>query len=283
MSGKAGPSGDASHGHPLWEGPATIFSWLSVVPLRGARVFDTTTGRRAMTCVPLVGCAFGGLAALVSMLGSLASPVLAGVLAVVVVQLASRLMHLDGLADVGDALGSYAPPERAREILADRYTGALGSGAVVLTLLCQVAGLAGVAEAAGRPAVLALAVCSVYVLSRWAAMVVCRRSSSPTRRPFSATGFGALIIATVPRWRLAAWAGGFLAVSTGSWCALGAPAMAVASAVIVLVVWLSAEATVRHMARRFGGLNGDCTGALIEMTAAIAAVAYALSLPLLAA
>ncbi|MBV7281690.1 adenosylcobinamide-GDP ribazoletransferase [Corynebacterium sp. TAE3-ERU30] len=278
MSGKAGPSGSGRHGHPLWEGPATIFSWLTVLPLRGATVFDTTTGRRAMTSVPLVGIAFGAVATLIAVVSPPASAALAAVLIVVAVQLLSRLMHLDGLADVGDALGSYAPPERAREILGDRYTGALGMGAVLLALLTQVAGLATVLGAVAPSAALLLALLSIFFLSRWSALVVCRRSASPQRQALSPTGFGALIMGTVPAWRVAAWAAGFVVISAAGWLALGAPGMAAATILGTTVIWLCAEGLVRHMARRFGGLNGDCTGAIIEITTALAAVAYGLSL-----
>ena len=59
---------------------------------------------------------------------------LAGVLVVIACQLVTRFMHMDGLADVADALGSYAAPEKAREILADPHAGLIGMGSALLAL-----------------------------------------------------------------------------------------------------------------------------------------------------
>src|SRR6202012_5273031 len=87
--------------------------------------------------------------------GSLVAAVLAvGSLAVL-----SRGLHLDGLADLADGLGSRRPPAEAPALMRKSDNGPCGVVTLVLTLLIQVAALAR-ADAAGRgvPAVIVAAV-----------------------------------------------------------------------------------------------------------------------------
>ena len=144
MSGKAKLQA-GTHGPAVIEGPATALSWLTVLPVRGgARAFDRITGARVIANLPVVGLVVGGVAAGVrwglDALGT--NGMLAGVLVVIACQLVTRFMHMDGLADVADALGSYAAPEKAREILADPHAGLIGMGSALLALLAQAAAMA---------------------------------------------------------------------------------------------------------------------------------------------
>ncbi|MDO5732027.1 adenosylcobinamide-GDP ribazoletransferase, partial [Corynebacterium sphenisci] len=171
MSGKAGPrppggsptAAAGGHGPALVEGLGTALNWLTVLPVPGARAFDRVTGRRAIAALPVVGLVVGLVQAAVLL--AVAGPAgpgaagparagllaaLAGLLAVAAAEALTRGMHLDGLADVADALGSFAPPARAREILADPAAGPMALGAVALTLPLHAAGLA--ALAAQQPA-----------------------------------------------------------------------------------------------------------------------------------
>lgn len=254
MSGKAGAAGDGAHGFAVVEGVSTALSWLTVLPFKGATTFDRITGARAMAALPVAGLALGLLSSPLAFLPT--SPLLIAALAVVVWELGSRMMHIDGLADVGDALGSYAPPTRAQEILADRYTGALGMGAVVLALLAQVAGLSTALPTFGWPILIFLP-----VLGRACALIGCHRGF----QSFSPTGFGSLIVGTVHTWWVVAWfaviAGGVFAL-TWRYAVLGATLAAAAVSVFF----------ARHCNRRFAGMNGDTTGALIEVSVAVAAV-----------
>lgn len=270
MSGKAGESGTGEHGPALIEGLSTAVSWLTIWPARGASTFDRITGARAMAAMPVAGLVLGLPAAIISAaaLSWGAQPLLVAVLIVLCFELGSRLMHIDGLADVGDALGSYAPPERAQQILADKYTGALGMGAVLLTLLAQVAGLSAIAKLGPWGAIYVL---TLPALARTVALIGCHRSF----RPFSTTGFGSLIIGTVHTWWIVAW----LVVLLGScgvtlWWFAGISPYPLLGATLTSVVgiWLFA----RHCQRRFNGLNGDCIGTLIELSVAIAAVTLGL-------
>lgn len=280
MSGKAKfVAGD--HGFALVEGPATALSWLTILPVRGvAQAFDRVTGRRAMNSLPVVGLVLGATgAALVAGLSWLHTPtILIAALCIALWQWLTRMMHLDGLADVGDALGSFGDPERARAILADKYTGALGMGAAVLCLMVQLAGLTAVLDKLPSSTAAALVIGSVPVVARLAGMIPCHRRFSP----LAPTGFGALVIGTVASRAIFAWAFALtavLAIAAGT-----LPIAPVSEWALVLPLGCAGAASIsagvvlaRRFTRRFGGLNGDCIGALIELTTALAPGVFVIS------
>jgi adenosylcobinamide-GDP ribazoletransferase len=96
-----------------------------------------------MTLAPLVGLLFGvPTAALVRVAHEIDSsaPVTA-VLVVGLLALLTRAMHLDGLADTADGLGSGRPPEQALAIMRQSDIGPFGVATLVLVLMLQVAAL----------------------------------------------------------------------------------------------------------------------------------------------
>ncbi|MEU5695714.1 adenosylcobinamide-GDP ribazoletransferase [Actinosynnema sp. NPDC020468] len=228
-------------------------SWLTVLPVRVGEV-DARAAARAITATPLVGVLLGLLAAGVlrglHVLGT--PPLLAGFLLVGGLALATRGMHLDGLADTADGLGCYGPPERALAVMKDG-----GAGPFAVVALVVVLG----AEAAAFPAVGWQAVVLALTAGR-AAFVLCCARGVPAARP---EGLGALVAGTQPVWVAVAWwvalaAAGFL---VHPW--RGPLAVALAAAVVLVLV--------AHTRRRFGGITGDVLGAACEAaTLAVLAV-----------
>ncbi|MFF0542237.1 adenosylcobinamide-GDP ribazoletransferase [Nocardia thailandica] len=239
-------------------------SWLTVLPVRGPDAVDRTAAGRAITVAPLVGSLLGGAAALVlwSLTALGAAPALAGLLAVGALALLTRGMHLDGLADTADGLGSYGPPERARQIMKSGSVGPFGAAALVFALGVQ--GLAfGALADGGRwwAVVVAVAVARVGVV------LVCRRGVDAA----PGAGFGALVAGTQPRAVAVAWftvaaVSALPAVPQHFW--QGPATVAVALAIVMFVS--------RHAVKRFGGLSGDVLGAGVEIAVAIAAVGFSL-------
>src|ERR1700736_6269389 len=105
-----------------------------------------------MAWAPAVGLLLGVIAAAVLVavdhpLG--AGPLTGAGLAVASLALLSRGLHLDGLADLADGLGSGRPAPAALDIMKRSDIGPFGVMTLVLTLLIQVAALAR-ADALGR-------------------------------------------------------------------------------------------------------------------------------------
>src|SRR5699024_8174290 len=121
-------------------------TWMTVLPLGRTGIPGAGAAGRAMTALPVVGFVCG---------------LLATAAAVAVVVALTRGMHVDALADTADALGSYAGPERAREIMRSGSVGPMGTATLVLVLLAEVAALGALVEAGAW-----LAPVAALVLSR---------------------------------------------------------------------------------------------------------------------
>jgi adenosylcobinamide-GDP ribazoletransferase len=129
-------------------GLALALSWLTVLPVRTGAP-SAATAAAAIRWAPVVGgllgAAGGGVLLGLAALG--VPPLVAGLLTVGFLGLATRGMHLDGLADVADGLGCYGPPERALAVMRDGGAGPFGVVALVVAVGVQAAALAAVPPA----------------------------------------------------------------------------------------------------------------------------------------
>ncbi|WP_229795113.1 adenosylcobinamide-GDP ribazoletransferase, partial [Saccharothrix coeruleofusca] len=168
-------------------------SWLTVLPVRVGAV-DARAARRAIALTPLVGVLLGAVAAgALTALARLGAPgLLAGLLVVGGLGLATRGMHLDGLADTADGLGCYGPPERALAVMKD---GGAGPFAVVTLVVVLGAQAVALGEVRWGAVVLALT-------AGRAAFVLCCVRGVPAARP---EGLGALVAGTQSPLVAAAW------------------------------------------------------------------------------
>jgi adenosylcobinamide-GDP ribazoletransferase len=187
----------------------------------------------------------------------------AAALAVASLAVLTRGLHLDGLADLADGLGSRQPPDQALDIMRRSDIGPFGVVTLVLTLLIQVAALTQ-ADAAGRgPAAVILAAVTGRLALTWA----CRHGVPAARRE----GLGALVAGTVPPAVPAVITAVVLAATVGG--IFVARTVAAAPVAWILPVAVCAGLAVSlalaaHVVRRLGGITGDVLGALVETATA---------------
>ncbi|MBE3009194.1 adenosylcobinamide-GDP ribazoletransferase [Microbispora sp. NEAU-D428] len=163
---------------------------LTVLPVRPVDV-DRAVAGRAMSLAPFVGVLLGLAAAVVlEAAGAVSgSPLLGAALAVGALAWLTRALHLDGLADLADGLGSGKPADGALDVMKRSDIGPFGVVTVVIALLVQVAVLSRGGTAAWVALVAAAATGRLAVT--WAC-----REGVPAARP---TGLGALVAGTVRR------------------------------------------------------------------------------------
>ncbi|QWZ06402.1 adenosylcobinamide-GDP ribazoletransferase [Nocardioides panacis] len=231
---------------------------LTVLPVRPPARVDRDVAGRAMLLAPLAGTLLAVLAGgALWLLDRVVSPLLAATLAVGLLALLTRGMHLDGLADTADGLGSRRPAAGALEVMRRGDVGPFGVVTLVVSLLAQVAALA---AAPAAPVALAVAL----LVSRAALPLLCRRGVPPARPE----GLGALVAGTVPPVAAAATAlATVLLAGAVGWSTYGL------GGVLAGVLALAAGAAyAAHCVRRFGGITGDVLGACVEVTGTAALV-----------
>ncbi|MFF7895937.1 adenosylcobinamide-GDP ribazoletransferase [Streptomyces sp. NPDC007907] len=252
------------------DGLRFAFGTLTVIPVRVTR-WDRRAARDGMLCAPLAGLAVGvgaaGLGLVLLFLG--AGAPLAAVASVAVPAALTRGLHLDGLADTADGLGSGKPAEDALRIMKQSDIGPFGVITLVLALLAQVAALAQAYDASWARGACAAAVSATCARL---ALTLAARTGVPAARP---EGLGAAVAGVVPV------RGAVIAAVavTGAAAAAGAvlgPYDVIRTVLAVVIALVAAEALLRHCTRRFGGVTGDVFGGLAETAATTALVVLSL-------
>jgi adenosylcobinamide-GDP ribazoletransferase len=247
-------------------------STFTVIPAGGPRMIDPETASRITMWLPPVGALLAAPAAGIMLAveaGGDSPPrrLLGASLAIAALALLTGGLHLDGLADTADGLGSRRPANEALDIMRRSDTGPMGVAALMLTLLVQVTSLASL-----RPGWLSAAALSTAVITSRVGVLLA--SGSPAARP---GGFGALIAGTTTR--AARWTAAvvLLGIVGAAGAAAGGPPLA-ARGLAAAVSGLAVAGLLRRSAgRRLGGMTGDVFGALIELSTATVLLVTVLS------
>ncbi len=228
------------------------FSLYSAIPMPRAE-WTQKNMRYAMCFLPLVGLLIGGLEALWLYLGELwaLGGVLRGAVAALLPAAVSGGIHLDGLCDTCDALGSHQTREKKLAILKDSHAGAfavIGLGVYLLALT----GVLSELRWSPRTGLL-LALC--FPLSRVLGSLLllllpCAREDGLARAFSDAASRRCTAV-------LAA-----LAVLLLCGAALASPVCGAALAALLVLAFFALR---RKFLRGFGGVTGDLAGFSIEL------------------
>ncbi|MFI6206491.1 adenosylcobinamide-GDP ribazoletransferase [Streptomyces sp. NPDC051041] len=255
---------------PWPDGLRFAFGTLTVLPVRVTR-WDRAAARGGMLCAPLAGLVTGAAAAAAGLsllfLGS--GALLAAVATAAVPAALTRGLHLDGLADTADGLGSGKPAEDALRIMKQSDIGPFGVLTLVLVLLAQVAALARAYDGSWARGALAAVVSATTARL---ALTLAARAGVPAARP---EGLGAAVAGVVPPGGALAAAVAVTASAAAGGALLG-PYGALRAAAAVVLALAAAELLLRHCTRRFGGVTGDVFGGLAETAATTALVVSSL-------
>lgn len=246
------------------------FGTLTALPVTVTR-WDRSAARGGMLCAPVVGAVVGLCAAAAGGLLLLldASPLLAAVATAAVPAALTRGLHLDGLADTADGLGSAKPAEDALRIMKQSDIGPFGVLTLLFVLLAQVASLAALYADSWARGAAAAAVSAV--VARTAMTLACRDGVPPARPD----GLGAAVAGAIARRPAALTTTATLAVAAASGALFGLSS-AVHFTLAALLALTAAELLLRHCRTRFGGTTGDVFGALCETAATTALVVLSL-------
>lgn len=252
---------------------------LTAVPITPPSRIDRRIAGHAMLLAPLaalpVAAVWASFALVAGLIGLL--PSVFAAVAIAGTTLATRAMHLDGLADTADGLSASYDRDRALAVMKTGDVGPSGAAAIALVLFLQIAASASlfVLAPAGPAAAVVLGVVALCA-SRQVLALVCT-PGTPAARP---GGLGATVAGSVPLWAAATALGALAIVGSTALAAVGGAWWA--APLVVLTATLSGTATTRRCVRRFGGITGDVLGAVVEISFAVGlcVAALALSVPM---
>jgi adenosylcobinamide-GDP ribazoletransferase len=212
---------------------------LPVPPVRGFRPTELAGG---VVWFPLVGLLVGAVVAGAAWLGALVDPRLGALLGLLAWVWVTGALHLDGVADLADALGAaHGDRERLLAVLADPHVGAFGVLALIAQVLAKLVLLLLLIE---HEMILALP-----LLAAWARLGPLLWSRLPPLKP----GLGERFVWHAAPLALWGWAG-LLALAS----LYHMPALLLAP--LLILAWHA------FLRARLGGMSGDALGAGVEWT-----------------
>jgi len=236
----------------------TALRTLTLLPVPGK---DADNFADAIPYFPAVGALIGALVS--TLLWGMARfdwPLGSGALAAVFSILLTRGLHVDGLADVADALGARGPLERRLAIMKDPHTGAFGVIAIVADVTLKTVALSRIA-ASGQWALAIIPFIAARSAQAWVAVTL------PYARPEGGTAEAFVRQARTIHLVLAVVVAAFCSSLAGlSGLLLLAPGLVLA---VLLRVW---------MKHTFGGVTGDLIGATNEIVETVLLLFLAMAL-----
>lgn len=256
----------------MLDGLRLAFGTLTAIPVAAPTHVDRRVAGTAMTLAPLTQLP---AVCLLLVWGWAVREVpvpaaLAAALTLVALTLATRGMHLDGLADTADGLSASYDRASSLDVMRRGNIGPSGVAAVVLVLLVDAAALASLMTSGSGVVLVCLSLVASRQMLAWGCCV-----GVPSARP---QGLGASVAGTVQRPVVGV---GFVLLL--GICALasylsGSPwwtgPVAAGSAALGAIV------VIHHATERLGGITGDVLGTVVEVSCAAALTASALVLTL---
>lgn len=225
-------------------------SFLTILPVIDRSPASEETVAGSLTWFPLVGFLLG--LALVGedwILAHIFAQVIRSVLIVISLTVVTGAVHLDGLADMADALGAGRDRDRALDILRDSRVGTFGASAIFFDLTLKILALS---TLAGHRRYAALIVAPM--LARWAMPLIA--AGLPYLRE---SGSGSALLSGSNLGRRASVVAVFTLVVMLMLGAMRPIALATAVAIAIVLA-------MRLFYRRWlGGVTGDLIGACGEL------------------
>jgi adenosylcobinamide-GDP ribazoletransferase len=232
------------------------FGLMTTLPFQLPSDWSAGDSGRAAVWYPLVGLVVGALTWL-TWKGAIFvfSPLIAGVITLVVSVALTGGLHLDGLADCCDGLFASVAPERRLEIMKDPHVGAFGVIGLILILFLKAAALTSLNADTSLGLLLAAS------LARWCILPA---GLLPLARP---SGMGSDFAAGFQR-------------SFMIWAAILPLILAIllgARGILASVAGLGAAALVLWLAKsRIGGVTGDVFGMVVEIVEVVVLLIFSM-------
>ena len=221
--------------------------FLTLFPYPRRMEHATADVGRSAVSFPVIGFLLGSILVLVNfLLGPFASAGLLSVILVTLLACMTRGLHLDGVGDTFDGLGSGGDRDRILSVMDDSHTGVFGLVAIVSVLLLKIHALESMDVDRWRALLVA------PILGRWAMVLLAYRSKA------AKAGLGSNLIDHLQTKH-------FLLATL---LTLLLVAVIFRGNGIFMMAWVAVFTTASksYFHRRLGGVTGDIFGAVGELS-----------------